>query len=157
MGLSNAFVGFSSTDIDDYRLMQAWRANNNIDLDFNDCQLNDALASENEEFIKTKCRERINMADKYVMLIGKDTKSKHKYVQWEAEVAIEKGCTIICVNLDGSREMVRSTCPPVIRDMGAIFVAFSPRIVAHAIENYKMHDDYGNYYFKDEIYKKLGH
>ena len=53
--------------------------------------------------------------------------------------------------------MVRSTCPPVIRDMGAIFVAFSPRIVAHAIENYKMHDDYGNYYFKDEIYKKLGH
>ena len=156
MGLSNAFVGFSSTDIDDYRLIQAWRANNNIDLDFNDCQLNDALASENEEFIKTKCRERINMADKYVMLIGKDTKSKHKYVQWEAEVAIEKGCTIICVNLDGSREMVRNTCPPVIRDMGAVFVAFSPRIVAYAIENYDMHDDYGNYYFKDELYKELG-
>ena len=155
MGLSNAFVSFSSTDIDDYRLMQTWRANNNIDLDFNDCQLNDALASEDEEFIKTKCRERINMADKYVMLIGNDTKSKHKYVQWEAEVAIEKGCTIICVNLDGSREMVRNTCPPVIRDMGAVFVAFSAKIIAYAIENYDMHDDYGNYYFKDELYKKL--
>jgi hypothetical protein len=34
------------------------------------------------------------MAGKYVMLIGEDTKSKHKYVRWEAEVAIEKGCTI---------------------------------------------------------------
>ncbi|KGJ88996.1 TIR domain-containing protein [Colwellia psychrerythraea] len=157
MELSNAFVGFSSTDIDDYRLMQAWRTNNKIDLDFNDCQLNDALNSEDEEFIKAKCRERINMADKYVMLIGKDTKSKHKYVQWEAEVAIEKGCTIICVNLDGSREMVRATCPAVIRDMGAIFVAFSPKIVAHAIESYNMHDNYGNYYFKDELYEELGY
>ena len=157
MGLSNAFVGFSSTDIDDYRLMQAWRVNNKIDLDFNDCQLNDAVKSDNEDLIKAKCREHINLADKYVMLIGKDTKSKHKYVQWEAEVAIEKGCTIICVNLDGSREMVRATCPPIIRDMGAIFVPFSPKIVAYAIENYEMRDDYGNYYFKDALYRSLGY
>lgn len=157
MGLSNAFVGFSRTDIDDYKLMQEWRANTNIDFDFNDCLLSDTLNLENEELIKTKCRERINTAGKYVMLIGNDTKNTHKYVQWEAEVAIEKGCTIICVNLDGSREMVRSTCPPVIRDMGAIFVPFSAKIVAYAIENYDMHDDYGNYYFKDDLYKGLGY
>ena len=133
MGLPRTFVGFSSTDIHYYRLMQAWKSNEKIDFNFADCQLQNEINSENETYIKRKCRERINMAGKYVMLIGKDTKSKYKYVRWEAEVAIEKGCTIIGVNLDGSKEMVRETCPPVIRDIGAIFVPFSPKIVAYAI------------------------
>jgi len=97
------------------------------------------------------------MAGKYVLLIGQDTKSKHKYVRWEAEVAIEKGCTIIGVNLDGSRSMVRDTCPPIIRDIGAIFVPFSPAIVAYAIQNYKMYNDNDNYHYKDHVYTSLGY
>ena len=157
MGLPRAFVGFSSTDIHNYRLMLAWKANSHIDFNFSDCQLNGEINSENEQYIKRKCRERINMAGKYVMLIGQDTKSKHKYVRWEAEVAIEKGCTIIGVNSDGSRSMVRDTCPPIIRDIGAIFVPFSPKIVAYAIENYKMKNNNDNYHYKDHIYKNLGY
>ena len=157
MGLPRAFVGFSSTDIHNYRLMLAWKANKHIDFNFADCQLNGEVNSENEAYIKRKCGERINMAGKYVMLIGEDTKSKHKYVRWEAEVAIEKDCTIIGVNLDGSRKMVQSTCPPIIRDIGAIFVPFSPQIVAYAIENYQMHEDNDNYHYKDHVYKNLGY
>jgi len=61
------------------------------------------------------------MAGKFIPSIGEDTRYKYKYVRWEAEVAIEKGCTIIGVNLDGSRKMVESTCPPIIRNIGAIF------------------------------------
>ncbi len=156
MGLPRAFVGFSSTDIHNYRLMLAWKANNHIDFNFADCQLNGEINSENEQYIKRKCRERINMAGKYVMLIGQDSKSKHKYVRWEAEVAIEKGCTIIGVNLDGSRAMVRDTCPPIIRDIGAIFVPFSPKIVAYAIENYTMNNN-NNYHYKDTVYESLGY
>lgn len=156
MGLPRTFVGFSSADIHNYRLMLAWKANKHIDFNFTDCQLNAEVNSENEQYIKRKCRERINMAGKYVLLIGQYTKSKHKYVRWEAEVAIEKGCTIIGVNLDGSRSMVRDTCPPIIRDIGAIFVPFSPKIVAYAIENYRMPNDNDNYYYKDHIYANLG-
>jgi len=137
--------------------MLAWKANKKIDFNFSDCQLNGEINSEDEAYIKSKCRERINMAGKYVMLIGQNTKNKHKYVRWEAEVAIEKGCTIIGVNLDGSRQMVRDTCPPIIRDIGAIFVPFSPNIVAYGIENYKMHDDNDNYHYKDHIYNSLGY
>ena len=157
MGLPRTFVGFSSTDIHYYRLMQAWKANENIDFNFTDCQLQNEINSDNEGYIKQECRKRINMAGKYVLLIGKDTKSKHKYVRWEAEVAIEKGCTIIGVNLDGSRSMVRETCPPIIRGIGAIFVPFSPSIVAYAIGNYKMHDDNYNYHYKYSVYKRLGY
>ena len=113
MGLPRTFLGFSSTDIHYYRLMQAWKNNDRIDFNFTDCQLSNEINSENEEYIKRKCREMINMAGRYVLLIGKDT--KNKYVRWEAEVAIEKGCTIIGVNLDNSRSVNADTCPPIIR------------------------------------------
>ena len=61
------------------------------------------------------------------MLIGEDTKSKHKYVRWEAEVAIDKGCTIIGVNINGKRDLDVHRRPPIIRDIGAVFVSFEAR------------------------------
>lgn len=156
MGLPTAFVGFSSTDIQYYWLMLAWKANENIDFDFRDCQLSDDIESDDEAYVKSKCKKRITMASKFIQLIGKDTRYKYKYVRWEAEVAIEKGCTIIGVNLDGSRYMVEETCPPLIRDIGAIFVPFSPAIVQYAIENYVMQGS-DNYHYKESVYKKLGY
>jgi len=45
------------------------------------------------------------MSGTYIMLIGKATRSKHKYVRWEAEFAIEKKCRVIGVNLDYSRRV----------------------------------------------------
>ncbi len=156
MGLPRTFVGFSSSDIRYYWLMAAWKENENIDFNFADCQLHDDINSEDESYVKRKCRDRINLAGKYIMLIGENTRYKHKYVTWEAQVAKEKGCTIIGVNIDGSRCMVEQTCPTVIKDIGAIFVPFSPKIIQYALENYQMHDS-SDYYYKDEVYRKLGY
>lgn len=156
MGLPRTFVGFSSTDIRDYRLMLAWKANEHIDFDFTNCQLGAEINSENEAYIKRKCRERISMAGTFAVLIGQDTRSKHKYVRWEMEVAIEKKCRIIGINLDKSRRVVDVTCPPIIRNIGAIFVPFSPKIVAYALDKYEMKPN-GDYYYKDEIYTQLGY
>lgn len=156
MGLPRTFVGFSSTDIRYYRLMQAWKASEHIDFNFTDCQLETEIRSENETYIKSKCRERINMAGTFAVLIGQDTRNKHKYVRWEMEVAIEKGCRIIGINLDQSRQVDGTTCPPIIRNIGAIFVPFSPKIVAYALENFKMQEK-GDWHYKNEIYKQLGY
>ena len=156
MELPRTFVGFSSTDINYYWLMLAWKANEHIDFDFADCQLAEEIDSEDEDYIKSKCRKRINMAATFAILIGEDTRSKHKYVRWEMEVALEKGCRIIGINLDGSRQMVQDTCPPIIRDIGAIFVPYSPHIVAYALENYEMQDK-GNWFYKDKVYQQLGY
>jgi len=156
MSLPKTFVGFSSTDINYYRLMKAWKENENIDFDFTDCQLHNDVNSDDENYVKHKCRERINMAGKFIQLIGEDTMHKYKYVRWEAEVAIGKGCTIIGVNLDGSRKIVEKTCPPIIKDIGAIFIPFSPYIIKYALKNYKMHEG-SNYNYNDKVYKKLGY
>jgi hypothetical protein len=148
MGLPRTFVGFSSTDIKSYDLMLSWKAQEHIDFDFTDCQLQNELNFENEGYIKRKCRERINMAGCYLMLIGQDTRYKHKYVRWEAEVAIEKHCTIIGVNLDHWRAINDNTCPAVIRDMGALCVPFSPHIIAHALKNFKRQTN-NNWHYGD--------
>jgi hypothetical protein len=156
MGLPRTFVGFSSTDLHYYRLMKAWKASEHLDFDFCDCQLQQELNSENEAYIKRRCRERINMAGTYLMLIGEDTRHKHKYVRWEAEVAIEQGCTVIGVNLNMSRRLDRDRTPRVIRGIGALFIAFSPQIVAYALENFEMQED-GNRVYTEQLYRKLGY
>ena len=78
MGLPRTFVGFSSTDIHYYRLMQAWKARANIDFKFTDCQLHTELNSNDEVYIKRKVGQRLDMAGKYALLIGADTRYKYK-------------------------------------------------------------------------------
>jgi hypothetical protein len=136
--------------------MQAWKENVHIDFNFTDCQLTTEINSDNEAYIKSKCRERINMSGTLAVLIGDDTRSKHKYVRWEMEVAIEKKCRIIGINLDGARAVVAATCPPIIKNIGAMFVPYSPKIVAYALENYVMKSS-NDYHYKDEVYKQLGY
>lgn len=155
MGLPRTFVGFSSSDIHCYRLMLAWKASEHIDFNFADCQLNQEINSNDEAYIKRKCRDRIEMAGKFILLIGEDTRSKHKYVRWEAEVAKEKGCTIIGVNLNQSRSFDAVRCPPVLNDIGAIFISYRPKIIAHALENFLMREK-DNWNYPDSVYEKIG-
>ena len=61
----------------------------------------------------------------------------------------------IGVNIDKKRSVNTTTCPPIIRDIGAIFVPYSPKIISYAIQNYTMHNDNDNYHYKDSVYKSL--
>lgn len=155
MPLSRCFVGFSSTDKQYFDLMKAWKANNKSTFDFINCQLANEINSENESYIKSLCKERINMSSTFIQLIGKDTKFKYKYVRWEAEVAIEKGCRIICVNLNGDKSYNYDTCPPILNNIGAVFVPFNAKIIQYALDNYEMKDS-DNWHYKDTVYKELG-
>jgi hypothetical protein len=105
MALTRTFVSFSSTDIGRYRLMCAWKAHEHIDFDFADFQLDEAINSKNPSYIKSVCRAKIRRADTFVLLIGADTWQKTVFVKAEVEVATEKECRLIGVNLNnfGSR------------------------------------------------------
>lgn len=131
-----AFVGFSSTDRWQFTQMLGWNAHEDIDVDFADCQLDRAVKSDDEQYVKSVCREHLHRAGTFVQLIGEDTARKHKYVRWEAEVAIEKECRIIAVNLDHWWDVNPATCPPMLRNVGAMFVSFSPAIVGCALRNF---------------------
>jgi hypothetical protein len=156
VALPRTFVSFSSTDISHYHMMCAWKANEHIDFDFADFQLNSAIQSENENYIKRICREKIRLTDTFVLLIGADTYTKSTFVKWEVEVAIEKGCRLIGVNINNCR--VRDwLCPYFYVDKGALFVSFSARIVAEALNRGGPPEKSGNFHFADDVYTKLGY
>ena len=71
-------------------------------------------------------------------------------------MAIEKGCTIIGVNLNGMRVLDPERCPKIIREIGAVFVPFRARIIAYALQNYTM-GEAGSFYYTDSVYRSLGY
>ncbi len=160
MALPRTFVGFSSTDIQHYHLMCAWKAHEHIDFDFADFQLDKAIASQDESYIKRVCRYKIRLADTYALLIGKDTFTKMTFVKWEVEVAVEKGCRLIGINLNNSRSK-DLLCPWFFSNRGALFVPFSPRIVAKALEPWNRPPlgpgQLGDWNFPDSTYTTLGY
>jgi hypothetical protein len=161
VALPRTFVGFSSTDIGHYRLMCAWKAHEHIDFNFADFQLEQAIDSENESYIKRVCRDKIRQSGTYALLIGPDTFTKTTFVKWEVEVAIEKGCRLIGVNLNNSR-FKDDLCPWFFADKGALFVPFSSRIVASALEPWNRGPvlppwETGDWHFVDSVYTGKGY
>lgn len=155
MSLPRTFVSFSSTDIGRYHMMCAWKANEHVDFDFADFQLDEAINSQNPSYIKNVCRDKIRKVDTFVLLIGTDTWQKTIFVKSEVEVAIEKGCRLIGVNLNNWR-IKDAFCPDFFANKGALFVPFSSRILAEALK-WQPKTANNNWYFSDYVYTNLGH
>jgi hypothetical protein len=153
--LARTFVSFSSADKSRYDLMRAWKAHEHINFNFADFQLEEAIKSQNPYYIKSVCAAKVRRADTLVLLIGNDTYTKTIFVKDEVEVAVEKGCRLIGVNLNNCR-FRDSLCPSFFASVGAMFVPFSSRILAEALRWQKQGTD-SAYYFFDEVYTRLGY
>jgi hypothetical protein len=160
MALQRTFVSFSSTDIGRYRLMCAWKAHEHIGFNFADFQLDEAINSKNPSYIKSVCRKKIVRSDTFVLLIGIDTWKKTEFVQAEVEIAIEKECRLIGVNLNNCR-FKDVWCPSFFADKGALFVPFSSRVVAEALKPWNTDPPQPgrpkDFHFYDHVYIGLGY
>lgn len=152
---SRVFVSFDSEDIRSFHLMKAWKENENIDFDFINMQLETSINSQNETYIKGILRKKITTSGTFIQLIGQNTKSKHKYVRWEAEVAIEKNCRLIGINLNNKRNMDQGLTPPILKNKGVIFVSFSPKIIKFTLDSFQKKEN-DNWYYENKIYQDLG-
>lgn len=162
---NKAYVCFDGDrDIRYYRLMCAWKQHEGINFNFYDAHdLNTARDDSQEASIKWQLRERLKNTSVLIVLIGEQTRYLYKFIKWEMEQAIEMGLPIIGVNLNGIRKQDSDRCPPVIRDELAIYVSFNAAILQHALENWPAsHQKYvgegksGAFYYKPEVYQKLG-
>ena len=154
--LPRAFVSFSSTDMHRFNAIKMWQKNKHMPFNFCNCQLTQALKSEDEAYIKRRCRRRINMASKFLLLIGSDTWRKELYVKWEVEEAVAKNCSIIAVNLDHCRGMNPILTPDFIKNVGALFVPFSTRIIEFALAQHPPKQS-GNIVYEDWFYEQQGY
>ncbi|MEY3977133.1 MAG: hypothetical protein RLZZ33_2188 [Pseudomonadota bacterium] len=151
-------------DIHYYRLMCAWKQNDGIAFNFFDAHdLNTARDDSEEDSIKRQLRERLKNSGTIVVLIGEQTRYLYRFVKWEMEQAIQMQLPIIAVNLNGQRRQDVDRCPPVIRDELAIHISFNATILQHALEHWPSNDrsyreqgKTGAFYYKPEVYQRLG-
>ena len=159
------YVAFDAdNDILQYRMMQAWKANDNTTFDFHDAHdLNNLLPTSNEDTIKKKLRERLLNSKLFVLLVGVNTKNLHKFVRWEQEQAIDLNIPIIVVNLNKKRKIDRDRCPAIVREQLAIHVSYHQKIVEYAMDNWgdshrkhRKDGDTESYRYKESVYQNLG-
>lgn len=152
------------TDMHYYRLMCAWKQNDGINFDFyNAHDINYARDTSTEESIKRQLKERLNNTKVFVVLIGEKTRYLTKFVKWEMEQALSMDLPIIGVNLNGLRSRDSDNCPPIIRDELAIYISFNAAIMQTALEDwpashigYRKEGKTGPFYYKEDVYKRLG-
>jgi MTH538 TIR-like domain (DUF1863) len=162
---NKTFVSFDGdNDMHYYRLMCAWKQNDNSNFNFfNAHDLNYARDTSLEESIKAQLRIRLQNSKIFVLLIGDKTRYLTKFVQWEIEQAIAAKMPIIAVNLNGKREIDNDRCPPVLRTELAVHISFNPAIMQYALEywpdsdaEYRRQGTTGPYKYVELTYSKLG-
>lgn len=162
---NKTYVSFDGdSDIHYYRLMQAWKQNEDIPFNFyNAHDLNSARDTSTEESIKAQLAERMRNSKVFVILVGENTRYLYKFVRWEIEQAISHEMPIVVVNLNGKRSMDSDRCPPLLRDQLAVHISFNASIMQHALENWPAshetlweQEKSGPYYYNDSVYRSLG-
>jgi len=162
---NKTFVSFDGdNDMHYYRLMCAWKRNDNIPFNFFDAHdLNTARDSSQEASIKRQLRTRLLNARIVVALIGEHTRYLYKFVRWELEQSLDLGLPIVAVNLNGRRSVDQHRCPPIIRERLVVHISFGSRILQHALDNWparfarlKGEGRDKPYYYVDDVYSRLG-
>jgi hypothetical protein len=164
---NKTYVAFASENIHLYRLMEAWRDNNNIDFDFIDAHdLFQSRDTSQPETIKRNLRERMKNAKQVVLIGSPEAKKKGSdgasFLAHEVKVLMEFGLPVVIANYDGDRTIDRSFIPTPLLDADyyTISVSMQPAIIKFALDNYvgsfASSDSTGPYFYKAAIYTDLG-
>ena len=122
-----------------YNFMNGWKSNKNIDFSYQNAHDLDTMTSraQDEQYVKSKLRDRMRQSTAVVVLIGEKTKNLYKYVRWELELALELGLPIIAANLNESNRQDHSRCPAIIRDKGCVVhIPYKLKALKYAMANW---------------------
>lgn len=167
---NKTYVAFASEDIHCYRLMEAWRDNENIDFNFFDAHdINTALDTSQPETIRRRLRERLANTKQAVVLISETTKPKaarsSSFLYYEIEVIYKLGLPVVFANLNGERKVQTNRLPAKLLEPYTISVSFQPAIIKYALDDYvpEFNDNLkaidpksGPYHYKKRVYTDLG-
>jgi hypothetical protein len=162
---NKTFVSFASENINSYRLMQAWSANQHIDFDFFDAHdLNTARDSSHRETIERRLTERLANTKQVVLLVGDVTRAKagdgFSFIHHEVTVIKKLKLPVIFANLNQSRTVESNRLPTVLADQYSISVSFQPAIIKYALDEfvsgYVFSADKGPHHYKPQVYTSLG-
>jgi hypothetical protein len=164
---NKTYVAFASEDIRSYRLMEAWRENDNIDFSFFDAHdLYVSKDSSKDETIKANLSARMKNAKQFVLLGSAQARKKGgdgvSFLAHELKNMIKLDLPIVIANLDGDRKIDRSFIPQPLLDADyyTVSVSFQPKIIQFALDGYAAgyasSSKKGPHFYEGDIYKKLG-
>ncbi|MEW6767566.1 MAG: TIR domain-containing protein [Pseudomonadota bacterium] len=119
-----------------YGFLNGWKTNKNIDFDYQDAHDLDTMTgrAQDEQYVKSKLKERMNKSSAVIVLIGEKTKNLYKYVRWELELALELGLPIIAANLNKTNGQDDNLCPAIIRGKSSVVhVPYALDPIKHAM------------------------
>jgi hypothetical protein len=122
-----------------YAYLNGWKANKNIDFDYQNAHDLDAMTgrAQNEPYVKSQLRERMNKSTAVIVLIGEKTKNLYKYVRWELELALDLGLPIIAANLNQTNGQDDTLCPAILRARACVVhVPYTLKAIKHAMSNF---------------------
>jgi hypothetical protein len=164
---NKTYVAFASEDMHCYRLMKAWRENDNIEFDFFDAHdLYISRDSSKDETIKKNLTERMKNAKQFVLLGSPTARSKggdgKSFLAHEVENMIKLKLPIVIANIDGSRDVEYANIPQPLTsaDYYSESVSFQPKIIKYALDyyapNFSGSDKTGAHHYKAKVYSDLG-
>ena len=164
---NKTYVAFASEDIHLYRLMEAWRENENIDFNFYDAHdLYVARDTSKRETIKGRLRERMKNAKQIVLIGTPNAKKKggdgYSFLSYEVDLILEFNLPVVVANHDGDRRIDRAFIPKPFLDANyyTVSVSFQPAIIRYALDNYApafaTSAKEGPHYYPESVYKDLG-
>jgi hypothetical protein len=164
---NKTYVAFASEDIKWYRLMEAWRDNDNIDFSFVDAHdLARALDTSQPETIRRRLRERLNNTKQVVLLGSATCKSKARktssFIHYEVESVVALNLPVVVANLDGNRTVDRDFIPQRILDANyyTVSVSVQAKIIMYALDKYAIEyatsTKTGPDQYPSSVYTKLG-
>ena len=135
---NKTYIAFDAdTDILQYRLLTAWKANDKIDFDFHNAhELNNLRSKTSEKQIKLKLKERLKNTKLMIVLLGESTKNLFKFVRWEMEVALDMGLPIAVVNLNNKANMDDDLCPAILKKELVLHIKYKRKAITWAIDNW---------------------
>jgi hypothetical protein len=164
---NKTFVSFASEDIRCYRLMCAWRENENIEFNFHDAHdLNTALDTSRPDTIRRRLRERLANTEQVVLLVGDETRAiaarPSRFLHYEVEVIKRLALPVVFANLNGSRVVQHARLPRLLSDQYTISVSFQPAVIKYALDEFV--DAYARrngtettpHKYKPHVYARLG-
>ncbi len=160
---NKTYVIFNGDDIHYYRLMQAWKENDNVDFDFNDAHDIGGIRDDSEEAtVKKHLKERFANSKQVIVLVGENTKYKYKYVRWEIEAAQDLELPIVVVNLNCKRKIDNDLCPTILKDCLAVHISYNRDIIKYALDYWpdfhasNKDTKFTPHSYKESVYDELG-
>ena len=147
-----------------YAFMKGWKVNDRVEFDFQDAHDLDEMTgrAENEAYVKSQLRKRMEASDQVLVLVGESTKYLRKFVGWEIDLALKLDLPVIVVNLNGRRCMDEDLCPVPLRTGYIVHISYKRAIIKHALDRFPA-EFRGRYratieprVYGDDIYQRLG-